>query len=110
ERIAALALDARAGDYALDGRLVLGSITRGKLNRLSSPDIIVKGGASLADRRLQSRLSLRSSALLVEAAGVVDLAESAFDEVKVHARLLKPPALFPNMTGRDIRMNADING
>ena len=110
KRIADLALEANDGTYSLSGMLAPAPILQGKLQRLSAPRILVTGAANLADRRLDSTLSLRSAALSLDLAGVIDLAESAFDGVRINAHLLKPPALFPNMTGRAINLRTTLEG
>ncbi len=109
-RIADLKLDVRDGTYALSGLLAPAPILQGKLQRLSAPRILVTGAAKLANRRLDSTLSLRSPALSLDLAGVVDLAESAFDGLRINAHLLRPPALFPNMTGRAIHLRTTLDG
>ncbi|MGE3747086.1 MAG: translocation/assembly module TamB domain-containing protein, partial [Sphingomonadaceae bacterium] len=109
-RIVDLALVANSGRYRLTGAFAPASITQGKLRRLSSPAIKVDGSATLVERQLTSRLSLQSEALDIRAAGVLDLAQSAFDRLRVDIKLLRPPALFPNMTGRDMRLHVDFNG
>ncbi|HEY6916577.1 MAG TPA: translocation/assembly module TamB domain-containing protein [Allosphingosinicella sp.] len=108
--VADLRLEARSGRYGLSGLLAPAPFLKGKLARLSSPRIAVEGGGTLADRRFDGRLSVRSAALKVEAAGVVDLAGSGFDNVRIGADLLRPPALFPNMTGNRVRLAAVLNG
>jgi translocation and assembly module TamB len=109
-RIVDLALAVDAGRYRLSGVLAPAPIAKGKVQRLSNGGIKVDGQATLANRRLETRLSLRSDAVMIQAAGVLDLAESVFDDLKVDINLLRPPALFPNMTGRDVRLHALFNG
>lgn len=109
-RIIDLALTVDHGRYHLRGVLAPAPITKGKIQRLTSGGIKVDGEATLAERRLDSRLSLRTDALAIQAAGVLDLAQSAFDDLKVDIRLLRLPAMFPNMTGRDMRLHANFNG
>src|SRR3712207_5000685 len=65
---------------------------------------------SFADRRLDGALSLRSSALKLESKGVIDLATSGFDDLRIGVDLLRPPALFKNMTGQRARLTALLNG
>ena len=48
--------------------------------------------------------------MTIDMTGVLDLAASAFDGVQVNAHLLKPPAMFPNMTGRNVRMRVLLDG
>ncbi len=42
--------------------------------------------------------------------GIIDLARSRFRDLRVGADLLRPPALFPNMTGQKVRLVALLNG
>lgn len=109
-RIVDLRLANDAGRYALAGSLAPASLVSGKLQRLSTPRIAVRGDATLADRRLDGSLSLRSPALVLDATGEVDLAEARYRNVRIAGRLLRPPALFPNMTGRDIQLRAIVDG
>ena len=109
-RIADLALEARDGSYSLSGMLAPAPILQGKLQRLTAPRVLVTGVAKLANRRLDSTLSLRAPALSLDLAGVIDLAESAFDGLRINAHLLRPPALFPNMTGRAINLRTTLDG
>jgi translocation and assembly module TamB len=109
-RIADLALTARSGSYALSGGINPATILQGKLQRLSAPRIRITGAARLADRRLDSTLSIRSGALALDAGGVIDLARSTFDGMTVNAHLLRPAALFPNMTGTGIKLHAKLDG
>lgn len=109
-RIADLALGASDGRYTLDGMLKLASITHGKLQRLTAPRVAIRSAATLADRRLTGTLDLRSAALAARFDGTVDLGRSAFDRLRIAARLLRPPALFPNMTGSDVRLAARLDG
>ncbi|WP_186805848.1 hypothetical protein, partial [Neisseria sicca] len=69
------------------------SITRGKLQRLSAPRVRVEGAGTFVNRRLDGRLSARSSALAIEATGIADLGESAWRNLRIRARLLRPAAL-----------------
>jgi translocation and assembly module TamB len=109
-RIADLTLSNRAGAYSLSGVLDTAPVTHGKLLRLTVPRVLVHGGGTMIDRQLKGTLSLRSVSLDVTADGTLDLAESAYRNVRVHAVLLRPPALFPNMTGRAIELRAILDG
>lgn len=107
---ARLGLVAQSGRYALDGRLTPGGFLQGKLQRLASPAVRVRGNAVLANRRLDGRLQLDSPALALGADGVVDLAQGGFDDLLIDGRLLQPQALFPNITGRDIALKIRLDG
>jgi len=109
-RILDLALTNQSGRYSLSGIIAPASITHGKLQRLTSPRVRVAGTATLAHRRLDGSLSLRSAALAVDTTGTLDLADNAYRNVRINARLLRPAALFPNMTGRNIELRAILDG
>ncbi|MBY8829144.1 translocation/assembly module TamB [Hephaestia sp. CMS5P-6] len=105
-----LALANRSGHYTLSGTVTPSSITHGKLYRLTTPRVLVNGAATLARRMLDGSLSLRSPALDVSANGRLDLAANAYRDVRIKARLNRPPALFPNMTGHNIELRAILDG
>jgi translocation and assembly module TamB len=105
-----LALRADAGRYRLSGTIVTANLLVGKLKRLTEPAIVVTGEGTLENRRLSGSLRLRSPALYLAARGTVDLVEGSFDPLSIDAGLLRPPALFPNMTGRDIRLTVVLDG
>jgi translocation and assembly module TamB len=109
-RIADLRLANDAGRYSLAGTLNLGTIAAGKLQRLTNPRVTISGAATLANRRLEGEVKLRSAALAIDTDGTLDLASSAYRNVRIVARLLQPPALFPNMTGRNIQLRAILDG
>ena len=109
-RLVDLALTNRAGAYTLSGVLTPAPLVHGKLERLTAPRVLVNGGAKLVDRQLKGALSLRSVSLSLTADGTLDLAESAYRTVRLHATLLRPPALFPNMTGRAIELRTILDG
>lgn len=109
-RVLDLALANRAGDFSLDGRAALASMTRGKLQQLTSPMELIHARARLSSRVLAGTASARSAALDVAASGGLDLGRNAFRNVQITARLLRPQALFANMTGRNVGLRAILDG
>lgn len=109
-RIAGLALGVDAGRYMLNGTVAPAGLLRGRLQRLSQPSIRVAGSAVLADRRLSGRLGLRSAAVAIDSVGGIDLATSGFRNLVTDIRLIRPPALFFNMTGRGITARVTLDG
>jgi translocation and assembly module TamB len=107
---ARLTFRARSGRFFLSGAAAPSRFVGGKIGRLSGPIVRIRGNATLADRQLDLRLSLRSAALRIESAGRLDLAASAFRALRLGADLQSPPALFPNMTGRAVRLTALLDG
>ncbi|MFW2828645.1 translocation/assembly module TamB domain-containing protein [Sphingomonas sp. ID0503] len=105
-----LSLTAQDGRYALTGFAAPSPFLAGKLQRMTAPRIAMTGEATLKDRRLDLNFKARSAALDLRVAGAADLSDSTFDAMRVDARLLRPRAMFPNMSGRDIRLNARFDG
>ena len=109
-RLADLRLAAASGRYTLSGVLAPGTVTQGKVQRLTAPRVLVNGAGTFERRRLAGSLSLRSAALSAEATGTLDLAASAYRNLRITARLLRPEALFRNMSGRAIGLRAILDG
>nr|WP_246359873.1 translocation/assembly module TamB domain-containing protein [Stakelama sediminis] len=110
KRIINLKLVNRAGGYALGGTVTPATISEGKAHRLTAPMVRVLASARLKNRRLTGKVDLRSAALKLNATGTLDLAASAYRNVRIRADLLRPSALFPNMTGRNIELRAILDG
>lgn len=109
-RAVALALSARSGRYALSGDIAPSLVLHGRLQRLTAPRVVVAGQAEIADRRLNGALVLRSPALRIRARGAVDLGNDRFEGLRVDASLLRPNALFANMSGQTITLRARFDG
>ncbi len=109
-QVADLALAATSGQYRLEGTVAPSSLLTGKGQRLTAPSIRVAGEASFANRRLAGKLALRSAAMAVDTAGEIDLRAGHYRDVRIAARLMRPAALFPNMSGRNIALRAIVDG
>lgn len=109
-RLVELGLAVTDGQYVLEGGLAPTSFLKGKLQRLTAPVIRVEGAATLADRKFAGSLAIKTPQIEFVGTGALDLSANAYDGVVIDARLLKPPALFPNMTGRNIRLHASFDG
>jgi translocation and assembly module TamB len=107
---ARLQMTVRDGNYGLRGAIAPTQLLKGKLLRLTSPTLKVVGDATLNDQVLQGKLTIGSVSLRAAASGAVDLGEGAYQDLSLGLDLLRPPALFPNMTGRDVRMLWTLDG
>jgi translocation and assembly module TamB len=107
---ARLALAADSGRYRLNGRVAPSPFLKGKLMRLTSPQVRVQGAATFKDRVLEGQLALVSPSLRAVAAGAFDVGAGRYDGVRLGVDLLRPPALFPNMTGQNVRMVWTLDG
>lgn len=108
--LAALDLAARSGTFDVRGPLRPGLILTGPVERLTAPALFVNLTTTLAARRAQTKLSLRSQALAVNANGLLDLGESRFGNFNVDARLLTPGSIAENLSGRDVRATLLLDG
>ena len=105
-----LALAADSGRYQLKGFLAPAPFLKGKLQRLTAPQVRVEGAATFKDRILDGQLAMASPSLRAVARGAFDLAEGRYNKLSLGADLLRPPALFPNMTGQNVRLLWTLDG
>ena len=105
-----LALAADSGRYQLKGFLAPAPFLKGKVQRLTAPRVRVDGRATFRDRILDGQLALASLSLRAVALGAFDLAEGRYDKVRLGVDLLRPAALFPNMTGQNVRLLWTLDG
>ena len=110
-RTADLALRMESGRFRMQGWTAPSPFLTGKKQRLTAPRVLVDATGTFAHSRIDgARLSLRSAALRIEARGGVDLSRGSYESVQIAAELIRPPALFPNMTGRQVRAAALLDG
>ena len=107
---ARLALGVDSGRYRLAGQWAPAPFLKGKLQRLTAPVVTVRGDATFEKRILDGQLLLASPALHAVARGSLDLANNRYRDLRLGLDLVKPPALFPNMTGKGVRMVWTLNG
>lgn len=108
--VAQLVLAARNGALSAKGPAELGRLLGGVpgvlLDQTTQLDLI----ARLDQRRAALSGSLRSDQLSIVPTGVIDLADSQFDGLKLELLLLRPAALMPNLSGRALRADVELNG
>ena len=107
---ARLQLTARDGRYGLSGAVAPAPFLKGRLMRLTSPTVKVLGDATLKDRIFTGQLAIGSGALRAVASGAIDLAQGRYRNLRLGVDLLRPPELFTNMTGRNVRMLWTLDG
>jgi translocation and assembly module TamB len=110
QRAADFALTMREGRYALSGALSISQYLQGKLQRLTGPRILMNARGRVEGSRFNGTISARSTALRIETRGAFRLRRGGFEDFRIAAELLRPPALFTNMSGRQVRMTAVLNG
>lgn len=109
--VAALKLTARSGEYGLDGSIDGAALPGdGLLQRLTAPRLLLSGKGTLVNRLLDGQLAVRSAAIDLMADGAIDLGRSAFDNLRVDARLARPQALLKTLSGRDVIASVRLDG
>lgn len=109
-QLADLGVTARNGHIEVRGFTTPGLYLQGPVERLTAPRLDVALDTTLADRKADTRLTLKSDALAVDAGGLLDLASSRFGNFAVNARLLTPGAIAPNLRGRDVMARVVLDG
>jgi translocation and assembly module TamB len=107
---ARLALGVDSGRYRLEGTWAPAQFLTGKFHRLTVPEVKIRGDATLKNRVLDGQLVAASPALRAVAKGALDLAGNRYRAMRLGVDLLKPPALFSNMTGKAVRMVWTLDG
>ncbi|WP_339823701.1 translocation/assembly module TamB domain-containing protein [uncultured Parasphingorhabdus sp.] len=110
ESLTQIALEAKEGVFAYDGTLTAALMPEGIAQKLASPDLAIKGSASLADRLVTLDLDARSAALSFTAKGGIDLGRNSLDAMRLETRLIDPSALAANMKAQDFELKALLNG
>jgi translocation and assembly module TamB len=105
------AIEAHSGVFHVKGEAQPALIVKsGPVKALTDPALAFDVTAKMQDRQLDLDARVGSSAIDVAARGRLDLAHSRFVAVKVDARLLKPQAASPKLSGRDVRASLTLNG
>lgn len=105
-----LALTMNSGRFRLDGWAAPSPFLGGMGRRLTEGRVLVNARGTFEDRRARGAASLRSAAIRLETRGIVDFRRNSYQGVQIAAELLRPSATLRNMTGRQIRMTALLNG
>lgn len=109
-QLANLALTATDGHITVRGPTRPGLYLEGPVERLTAAQLDVAIDTTLADRKADTRMTLKSDALAVDAGGLIDLANSRFANFAVNAKLLTPGAIAPNLRGRDVTARLVLDG
>lgn len=107
---ARLALGVDSGRYRLQGEWAPAQFLTGKLQHLTEKVVAIRGDGTLKDRQLDGQLSASSAELRAVAKGTIDLANNAYRGMRLGVDLLKPSALFDNMSGKNVRMVWTLDG
>ncbi|WP_374942698.1 translocation/assembly module TamB domain-containing protein [Sphingomonas sp.] len=109
-QLADLGVTSRSGHIEVRGVARPGLYLEGPVERLTAPQLDVAIDTTLNNRRADTRMTLRSDALSVDAGGLLDLANGRFGNFAVDAKLLTPGAIAPNLRGRDVTARVVLDG
>ncbi|CAA9496417.1 MAG: Inner membrane component of TAM transport system [uncultured Sphingomonadaceae bacterium] len=105
-----LQLANRDGTFTVRGPVKPDLLVPETYRRLLQPVLAVDLTTTLAERRADTSLRLRSDAFDVAANGIVDLGESRYGNLRINARLLQPGAIAPNLRGQDVQAAFVLDG
>jgi len=106
-----MALAGANGHFQVNGRSLPDAIlTPGAVTRLTAPAVDIAGSAVLGQRSADVKMSAHSAALAVDAQGLVNLANNSLGGFHIAAQLLTPGAIAPDASGRDVRLDAVLDG
>jgi translocation and assembly module TamB len=108
--LADLALGVQDGRFTLAGTAAPGLVVGGLLRKLTEPGLRLDASAQFADRRFDAMIRARSPSVALDADGLFDLGEGAFEDVAVSLRLLRPSALLRRLTSPDFVLRMQVDG
>ena len=105
------AITARSGLFTVKGRAQPSLVVKaGPVAALTAPALAFDVSGRLQDRQLDLDGRLGSDAFDLAAKGRLDLARSRYLGVRVDARLLKPQAASPKLSGQDVKAALVLDG
>ena len=107
---ARLALTARDGRFGVTGPTRIARLFTGPTAALLGPITTVDASSTWANRQADLVASLSSDAFSLTGKGRADLSRNRFDGLRLSFALLKPGAIAPNLAGRDVRVEAGVDG
>ncbi len=110
EQVLDLAISNRAGRYRLAGQAYPLDNFTGLTARTLGRAVGVSASGTLNDSVLDGSFALRSAAFALDGSGGVDLADNAFDAVKLDARLRDPALFGTGVTLEDARLTGQLDG
>ncbi|WP_428333338.1 translocation/assembly module TamB domain-containing protein [Novosphingobium sp.] len=106
-----LGLTGQNGHFQFKGRAVPNAIlAAGPVTRLTAPEVDVTGSVVLGQRNADVVFAAHSSALAVDAQGLVNLANNSLGNFRLGVQLLTPGSIAQGVNGRDVRLDAVIDG
>lgn len=108
--LARLAVAARNGRFTLKGPVRLARLAADTPARLLGEVTTLDLTADWANRRATLSGTAFSDTLRVDTSGVVDLSRNAFDGLSLKIGMLRPGAIAPNLSARNLRADLTLDG
>ncbi len=108
--LANLAIAGRDGTFTVTGPVRANLILTGPAQRLADPLVQLNLVSTFEQRRADLRLRAYSRSAAVAAEGLVDFGANRFQDLRVAARLMRPGAIAPDLSGRDVRLALLLSG
>lgn len=110
QQLAGIDVTGRNGRFEAAGDLHPALLLAGPAARLTQPAIRIHAVTMLANRKADTTLDASSDALMLHAAGLIDLGNSRFGGFHIQTRLTRPGAIAPHARARDLRFDATLEG
>ena len=107
---ARLALTARNGRFAVKGPTKIARLVTGPTAALLGPITTLDLHSTWQDRRAVVGGRIASDAFTLDTDGAADLARNRFDDLRLAFVLLKPGAIAPNLSGRNVAADVRLSG
>ncbi|WAC48548.1 translocation/assembly module TamB domain-containing protein [Asticcacaulis sp. SL142] len=108
--LADVALNGRNGTFTAKGNLRPDLLLSGVTQALVTPAVNIDLTTKVKDRVADGRLALKSDALDIKAAGIIDLKNARFGKLNIDAELTKAAAIDKNLSGKNVHLKALIDG
>ncbi|WKL56235.1 translocation/assembly module TamB domain-containing protein [Asticcacaulis sp. ZE23SCel15] len=108
--LADVALTGRDGTFTAKGSVRPDLLLSGVTAALVTPAINIDLTAKFKDRRADGQLTLKSDALDIKAAGIIDLKNARFGKLNIDAELTKAAVIDKNLSGKNVHLKALIDG
>ncbi|MDG5749002.1 translocation/assembly module TamB domain-containing protein [Qipengyuania sp. XHP0207] len=109
-RVAALRVTNRGGQFGLLGKVDPSNFLTGLPLDALGRDVAVRSSITIDDRIFDGRAQVQGQGLALDAIGAVNLAENRVDDLQVDAVLRDPNLFGPDLTLRNARAEATIDG
>lgn len=110
QRLAALRVTNRSGRFGILGKLDPSEFLSGMLQRALGDDVALRSDVEIDNRTFEGRTIVVGRGVLLDADGLVDLAENRVENLDVAASVRDPALFGPGVALREARLDATADG